>query len=325
MVQPILDPARLFYGVPAARLRSAAAAEQSFRVRQQLAAEAAGSFLAVLGLDARLRSTESFIERLEDRLAETEERVAVGSTLEADALKVRLDLESAELDRVRLLESRRVAAFDLGRTVGSLGPVEPLFSGEFDRELDPETDQLVAEANAERPDIRAITEELAALELQARAVRAERWPRLEARLTWQRSGCDPFRPEELADGTLALTWNPFAAGTRAPRIAALDSERAALAADLEELQRGVAVEIRDAVARLATARAAVEVRRRGVELATETLRVERERNAAGRSTTNDLLDAEAGLRRQNTLSELARIDVLRAWVGLELASGRSFL
>lgn len=77
-----------------------------------------------------------------------------------------------------------------------------------------------------------------------------------------------------------------------------------------------------ALARLETSRGAVRVRERGVELASETLRVERERHAAGRSTTNDLLDAEAELRRQRTEHDLARFEVLRAWVSFDLAMGR---
>jgi outer membrane protein TolC len=63
------------------------------------------------------------------------------------------------------------------------------------------------------------------------------------------------------------------------------------------------------------------VRARGVELAAETLRVERERHAAGRSTTNDLLEAEAKLRRQPTALDLARFEVLRSWVRFDLARG----
>ena len=136
-----------------------------------------------------------------------------------------------------------------------------------------------------------------------------------------RSDGDPFRPESLVTGTVGVTWTPFAAGTRAPRIAALEAEREALSADLEELRRGVEVEVRGALAGLVTARAAVRVRQRGVELASETLRVERERNRAGRSTTNDLLDAESALRRQSTLYDLARLEVLRTWFELALAAG----
>ena len=51
------------------------------------------------------------------------------------------------------------------------------------------------------------------------------------------------------------------------------------------------------------------------------MRVERERNRVGRSTVNDLLDAEAGLRRQSTLNELARLEIVASWFALALAAG----
>ncbi|MCB9378308.1 MAG: TolC family protein, partial [Holophagales bacterium] len=70
-----------------------------------------------------------------------------------------------------------------------------------------------------------------------------------------------------------------------------------------------------------TAREAVDVSARGVEQASETLRVERERNAAGRVTTNDLIQAEAELRDQKTRLEVAKLEVVRAWLRLWLAVG----
>jgi outer membrane protein TolC len=238
---------------------------------------------------------------------------------------VRLDLESAELDRLALEENRRVAVRDLGRAVGADGPAEPRFDGRHDRGGEVDRAELTARAIAARPDVKALGEQVRALELRVRAVRAERWPRLQARAVWTRSSGDPFQPEELLQGTVGLAWTPFASGTRAPRAASLDAERQALEADLAELRRAIAVEVDGALARLRTARAAVEVRRRGVELAAETLRVESERHAAGRSTTNDLLEAEADLRLQRTQSELARLDVLRAWLRLQLAAGVELL
>ena len=321
VVQPLLDPARLFFRSKAARSDAVAAAQASLRTRQELATEASGSFLRLLGIDASLRSTDAFIASLEASLEEMEERVGAGRILEADALKVRLDLEAAELDRLVLKETRGVAAYDLGRVVGHDGPVEPRFDGEVDRDDDIVVEMLLAKALERRPDVVAVTSQLQALELRAQGIKAERYPKLSVRATYINSDGDPFLPDELLEGGLAVSWNPFASGTRAPRRAALEAEHEALAADLTELRRGVEIEVREAATRLTTARAAAEVRRRGVELATETLRVERERNRAGRSTTNDLLEAEANLRRQRTQSELARLDILRAWFDLALAAG----
>ncbi len=312
---------RLLYAAPAARAAAEAAHAQAVRTREELAAEAAGTFITVLEIDAALRSTESFIDSLGARLEEMQARVEAGRVLEAEALKIRLDLQSAELDRQRLTDQRGVATTDLGRVTGADGPVEPDFTGDVDRDLAPRLTEVLAEALAARSDVAALAAQVRALELQVKAVRAERLPRFDAEVSFVLSDGDPFRPEELAQGTVALSWRPFAAGTVRPRAAAAEAEAEALAADLAELRRAVEVQLADALARLETSRAAVEVRKRGVELAAETLRVERERYAAGRSTTNDLLEAEADLRRQRTLHDLARLEVLRAWVSYDLASG----
>jgi len=160
-----------------------------------------------------------------------------------------------------------------------------------------------------------------ALDRRRAAVRAELIPRVDARANYTWSEGTPYTESSWIEGAVVLTWNPFAAGTRAPRAAAFEAEREAARADLAEARRGLEVEIRQAVARLTTAKEAVEVSRRGVEQATETVRVERERNAAGRVTTNDLIAAEAELRDQATRLEVARLEVVRAWLRLWLAVG----
>ncbi len=319
--QPLVDIAGQRYATQAAHGEAAAATLDAERLRQRLAAEAAEAFLAVLEIDAARRTTDAFIDSLQARLAETEERVQAGRSLEADALKVRLDLESAQLDGLRLAELRQVAVHDLGRTVGLVGPVQPEYDGVYDRARDPTPATLAAAAQAHRSDMAALETRAAALGLRAQAVHAERLPRLDATASWQTVDGDAFQPDGILRGSLDVTWTPFAAGTRAPRKAALEAQRDALLADLQALRRGIDLEIRQALSRLVVARKSLEVRERGVELATETLRVETERYRAGRATTNDQLDAEAALRDQRTRHELAKLDILRAWVQLQLATG----
>ena len=327
VTQPIFDPANHLYGLSAAEAGAEAQRLQAEQQRQDLAAEAASAWLTVLALDASAAATDAFVESLEARLAEMRAMVEAGRLLEAEALKIELELESGRLDRSRLADQRRVAAADLARVVGWNGKVEPRHDGGSDREgedlaetLDAALHTVLGETST-RFDVRALQSQVKALELQAASIRAERLPKVELMADWQQSDGDPFRPEELIQGSLNVTWVPFASGTRAPRRAAAQAEAEAARLRLGELLRGVEVELRQAVAALETARRAVQVRERGVELATETLRVETERHAAGRSSTNDLLDAEAALRAQTTERNLARLDVLRAWVAFDLASG----
>jgi outer membrane protein TolC len=152
-------------------------------------------------------------------------------------------------------------------------------------------------------------------------VRAELIPRVDARAAWVWSNGTPYVQDRWIEGSLSVTWTAMAAGTRGPRAAAFAHERDAIERDLQEARTAVEVALRAALAELAIALDAVDVGQRGIEQARETLRVETERYNAGRITTNDLLEAESLLRSQRTLYELARLDVVRAWVGLWLAVG----
>ncbi len=319
VVVPLIDRANRRFSTDAAARRARASAQLEKRDHRQLAAEAARRFLDVLAIDARREATGAFVASLEARLAEAEARIAAGRTLEADALKVRLDLEAAVLDLERLARGRTLATETLGWAIGFGGPVEPTLDTKLERPAPPELNGLIEQALEHRTDLAAVATQSEALALEARAVRATRLPRLEARGTWSATEGDPFRPESLGQAGLHLRWTPFAAGTRRPQKDALDHQRQALESELASLRRAVALEVERAYIAVVDAREAVPVRERGVELATETLRVEQERHRAGRATTNDLLVAVAKLRDQRTARDLARLDVVRAWVALDLA------
>ncbi len=321
LVQPLLDPAHRFHAVPAAAQEAGAARAQAERAQQQLAVEAANRFVSVLEIDARLAATTTYIASLEARLSESQTRVAAGRALEADTLKVQLELDAALLDRTTLVLLRDLTIRDLGLSVGQEGVVEPRFDGQFDRGLVVTPEELIAQAVARRGDLAALAATAEALKQRAAAVRGERWPRLEANANWLLSDGAALRPDELLSAGLRVSWRPLAAGTRKPQAAALLAQATAVLAQHRDLQREIELAVRTAWAKLVRARATVSVRQSGIGLASETLRVERERHASGRATTNDLLVAEAQLRQERTEHALAQFAVLRAWIELGSAVG----
>ncbi|MDY7092983.1 MAG: efflux RND transporter permease subunit [Acidobacteriota bacterium] len=335
VVQPLLDPARLFYAAPAARAEAEAAESQAYRSREEAAAEAAEAFLDVLALDARRQATESFIASLETRLRDTRSRVDAGRALESDALKVQLALDSARQDLLALEQAREVATWALGMAVGADNPVKPRWEpqGKSGWKNEGEGEALAAssaqargsapaqQAFEHRQDLAALNQQLNALELRRKAVSAERLPRLDADARWTWTTGSPYREDNWIEAGVLVSWRPFAAATNRPRQRALEAQAQARQRELQEARRGVSLEIRAARAELATARGAVTVGRTGVEQATETLRVERQRYDAGRATTNDLLAAEAALRDEQTRRDLAELDVVRASIRLRLAQG----
>lgn len=321
LIQPLVDPERRLYRAPAARADARAAALAAERRRQVAARTAAEAFLDVLSVDAARAATNAFVAALEARLDETEAQVEAGRALGSDALKVRLALDGALLDRRALDARRRVAVAALGRAVGVAGSVEPQWSAPRRPPPPPPFPAALSRALEERPDLVALDQSRRAVELRRRGVRAERWPALELSASWSWQGGSPYEDDAWAEAAVLVSWSPFVAGTRAPRAAALAEEASAVGAELVEARRGVELELRAAYADLDTARGALEVGQSGVRQATETLRVERQRHRAGRVTTNDLLQAEAALREQRTRRDVAALDLVRAWIRLRVALG----
>ena len=320
-VQPLFDPAGHLFTRPAAALEADAAGDDTRRDLDLLALEALRAYTGTLAIEATIEATQAFVDSLTLRLEEIQARVRSGRTLEADQLKIQLELESALLELDQSRRQWEVARFELGRLVGEAGPIDPEPLGEPAR-IDRELEVLLGEADS-RADLAALRRESAAAELRAKAIGASNLPVLEARGRWSKSKGDPLRPDEVAEAALVVRWVPFAAGTRAPRRLAQEERAAALSAELAERQAALRSEVRSALATLEDAHQAIEVRRRGVELAQETRRVEAERYGAGRSTTNDLLEAEAAVRQQQTLLEIARLRVVDAEAALDLVVGRT--
>ncbi len=337
VVQPLFVPQRQLFSAPAARADARAAALAARRATQRAALTASEAFLDVLAIDASLRSTDAFLVSLDGRLAEAEARAEAGRALESDALKVRLARDSARQDRRALAVRRQVALMELARAVGEPGPVAPVWPDgdetvapleatapwETPVPAPPPFPEGRARAFAQRPDLAALRAGLEAAELRHGEVRSEILPSLRATAGYTHQEGSPYEEDGWVEGGLVLSWRPLAAGTRAARAAARAGEATALAAELVEARRGVELELAAAYADLDTAEGALEVGRSGVRQARETLRVERERHAAGRVTTNDLLAAEAALRRERTRRDVAALDIVRAQVRVWTALGRS--
>jgi len=319
--QPILDPARMLFGARAARREAEATRQATARTRKELTAAAALAHLDALSLDAQLDATEVFVGSLRARLEEVTVLVEAGRALEADALKVHLALDGAEQEALALRATRSVALEALAQAVGTEEAVEALAAPDWTERAAPELEDAVSRALEARSDLRALGTTRQAIGQRRRAVLAEALPRVEGRVAWTWTDGSPYSIDNWVEGSVTLSWSPFAAGTRQARVAALGAQRRAVTAQLREARRSIEIEVHAALSAIETARAGVDVGLRGVEQAGEALRVERERHNAGRSTVNDLLQAEAGLREQQTRLAVARLDVVRAWVRLWLAGG----
>jgi outer membrane protein TolC len=321
LVWPLLDAPRLFHEAPARRHEADAARRTATRRSAALAAEAAGWFFDVLGLEARLEANASFVRSLTARLGEVAARVEVGRAVEADRLRLSLALADARQTELVLREARGVAALALGHAVGRDEAVEPRFHAGVVPPLLPPEAEAVAAALERRADLQALVSRRQAAERRIGSVSAELVPRLEARGAWRFDDGSGLRPDSYFEATLSATWVPFAGGARSVRAAARRAEAAALGHELQELRRAIAMDVRRALADFRVAEGERALAQVGVGEAEETARVSQARYGEGRETVNDLLENEAVLRDRRARLALADLARGRAWVALRLATG----
>jgi outer membrane protein TolC len=219
--------------------------------------------------------------------------------------------------------ARRIAEADLRRLVGidGSGPVEP--AATLDAPADPSTDaaRLIAEAIAQRPERRALTDRLDAARFRMEAAGAAARPQIGvvAGVDYGRPNTRIFprvaRWEDSWDVSVNASWTLWDGGrVRAERAEAAAGTRVAQAR-LGEFDRQVTFEVRQRQLELESSRAAIAAASDGVRAATEARRVLAERFTAGVATNTEVLDAQTAVLQ-------AELDRTRALANARLAEAR---
>ena len=323
--QSLFDPTRGRYRIPAAQLRAQSSESRELWIQQQVALESVEVWLSLREIDARMDSDERLEESLRSALAATEARVRAGRELDVSATKIRLAFSEVSYRRATLRDQRSIVAWHLAYLVGAdpaLESFEELGSiKEYVEVLSQPQNEAVDEALAGRPDLRGQQEELEAMALELGAIKAGRWPRLEAQVAAQWDTASPFSEKSWLEGGLQFSWRPLQPGRgQKIRTKALQEEAARFEVDHQraEIER----QVRKALVGVTIAFDARRLAESSFSLAEETVRVERVRYDNGRITANDLLAAESLLAQKRSDRTLATLGQVRARYQLELVLGR---
>jgi outer membrane protein len=329
-VRSRIDVQWLFYsGGRLDQLERAARAERQATGEDRTAARA----------DLRLETTRAFWTLVTAREAEavlTRSLESIGSYVRD--LKARLDqglippneLLSAQAQesrqRVASIEAtnaRRVAEADLRRLMGTSGggSIEPVATLEPTAGTSGDVDRLIADAIAQRPERRALTDRADAAHARALAAKAGMLPQVSFD-----GGFDYARPnprifprrgvwDDSWDLSVNASWTVWDGGrVRAERAEATALARAAQTR-IGDFDRQVTFEVRQRQLELGSSRAAITAANDGVRAATEAQRVLGERFKAGVATNTEVLDAQTAVLQ-------AELDRTRALANARLAEAR---
>jgi outer membrane protein len=311
-----------------ARARETAAQASLAGAEASIITRVAATYLDALAKAQTLDAHDRRLESLRAERVRVGQRYDVGRAAPLETLRIDATLASAEADRVHLGFALETAEQDLARLIDA--PVEQTRAAQLkdvaaaDTTLAPRA-ALLAEALAASPAVRQARGARAAAQAGRSLARGARWPDFKLAASYvDYADADGHETAEWNAGlqaTLAL----FTGGAVSGAIARADA--AARGADdqvrLAELQAGQ--DLDRALSSVAEARARVRSLERAVASFAEVARIEQLALAAGSSTQNDYLRAEAELlaARANLIEAryreiVARVELARVTGTLDM-------
>ncbi|MCC6291389.1 MAG: TolC family protein [Bryobacterales bacterium] len=322
--QPLYDGGQTRRQVKTAELGVGMANEQRALSAMDLVAGAARAYYGALLAEEALRVAEASRESAEADLQHAMARRDAGMATEADVLSVKVHLAAVREQMIVRRSERGVARAALNEALGR--PLdEPL---ELSSKLEPVapaglfTERARRGAAPDRPEVKQAGLAVEMSRVQESAARSAYLPQVSARVAGEANRGQFVR--QLGGNWFAgvsLRWNLLSLYTSKGAIReAVETERANQARK-RQLESGIALQVKAAVARLDAARERTTTAEAAVAEAAESLRITRDRYENGLSTITDLLRTqnahlESGLRRV-----MAVHDQRVAAVQLELASG----
>jgi outer membrane protein TolC len=308
-----------------ANLRRAEALEVEARYATSLRTES--DFYRVL-LDQELdRVARERVQRAEAQLVVARARVTSGASVQTDSLQLRLELNRAQVARLRQNAELRISRLQLGRRVGFEGPVQaaPLEVVE-PPELPLTLADAVAMARENGPEYVAARATEEAADALVRGQNGSYLPSISV------SASTAAFDNTFFPGAQRRSWVTLAASlplwNNAQRELALSqaqATRATARALRRDADRAVERDVTERYEGYETSRATVALTADAIVVARENYRVQETRYLAGAGTILELLEAQDRLTQSEADLVRARYDAGLALAGLEAILGRRLL
>lgn len=285
-------------------------------VREEITTDIVLQYLSVLQAAANESDAASRValaQRLYDQAARLQ-KTGVGTAI--DSLRAQVELQNEKQRQIDAHTGRSTAVYALADSLGLPRNQEPQPTDTmqffdlpgFDRE------QLISQALANRPEMKALASSERTAELALKAASEQRLPTLDF------SGSYQYQARRLDVGEPGYT---YAFTLRAPlwtsgriraEIAQARLEEKRLAEEQQDLANKITQQVKTAFDQLADARSAVDVANLGLKLANDEVARAERRFEAGVTTNIDVITAQDELARadDNQIEALYRFNRARA-------------
>lgn len=322
ITQHVYDAGATHLAVRGAELRRDLVTLDQSAGTQDLALSGARAFVRVLKLEAEERASAAAVVAAESDLERTRRRREAELVTDADVLAFEVHLADVRQRHIARGGDLVVAQIELAEALGlpldqTVGLVKPTAATP---PLEPAA--LAREGLNARRERRQAELRLRVAENDRHLARAAFLPRVGVEGSWEFNGSTwaEQRSGWLVGATVTLNiFNGFADHARATKASQAESRAAA---EREQVERRIEVEIRGAVARVTAARAREIAGRAALSQARESQRIIRDRYDVGLATATDVLRAAEAVLDAEARATSAEMDVILETVALDRAVGR---
>ena len=319
VVQPIYRPGVLGPQKESAKLNAESESLKKERVSQLLYGNAIKAYAQLNEVEIRIASLKEFIAKLRRQKAEIQRIYDLGRVTELDLVKVKISISSAESDLFTLKKVQDSAKSALGFSLGLNQAVQSRSIQNIDERLP----IVTGNSTEKRFDTLALEKTVESLDNQRKGINQSYRPQLDAigNATWERPTA--FNNDTSLFIGAQLTWNLFNANQRKFERQKVKQKKESVEALLKNQIQSVQVERDNARNTLLSLINEKRQRKQDYERAKYVVRVESQRYFNGRSSLNELLDAEFLLQQRREEHDVQPYRILAAWSTYAVASGGS--
>jgi len=293
----------------------------------QIALQTKQAFFNALASDELVRVSERRIERAEEQLRMSRDKLAAGSAIRSDTLQATVELGSARLQLLQAETARATAEANLARLIGVDGSVRAARDSALLQPVVLDTVQLRMDAVAQAPSVIQADAAVKVAEASVSVARAAYFPSLSGSYSRSLSGA-PLATSNSWDwrsswsASLSLRWTLFNGFSREAGVTRSVTSRTTARAQADDARRAVQANLTQYLASLASAEQSLRIALASQAAAEEGLRVQRERYSLGMATIVDVLTAQVSLDQADVDIVRARFDYLVAKAQIEALVGR---
>ena len=320
ITQVLFDPASMLYKQPANDNLARASKLNASRQIKETQSKAIDLSLQSLELRAKRKALERYILNLKNRLNELQRIYELGGLGESDVLKVKLGIADAS-QGIRDLQRGEDYLANMIATL--LGENRPIVPADLPEEL-PVAMNISEDIDvSNREDIQAIGKQIEAINLSRNGNKAEYLPKVYGYYQHNYTNNGLLTNSNFDTIGVQVSWSLFDGG-----VSMSDAKASALQQQALESKRSLAVsafqaDVKNAIASLKIKRQEYEERRKDALEARSVSDSEFRRLKNGKSTVNNLIDAEDILKDRSEKASLSKISWYQSWFNLKRASGEA--